>query len=46
MPRLTPEAKRLSLVRLIDRVVAGDEVSKRDINALLTKELQAEIVPE
>jgi hypothetical protein len=43
MPRLTPEAKRLSLVRLIDRVVAGDEVSKRDINALLTKELQAEI---
>ena len=42
MPRLTPEAKRLSLVRLIDRVVAGDEVSKRDINALLTKELQAE----
>lgn len=43
MPRLTPEAKKQSLVRLIDRVVAGDEVSKRDINALLTKELQAEI---
>ena len=42
MPRLTPEAKRQSLERLIDRVVAGDEVSKRDINALLTKELQAE----
>lgn len=43
MPRLTPEAKRQSLARLIDKVVAGDEVSKRDINALLTKELQAEI---
>jgi len=43
MPRLTPEAKKQSLVRLIDRVVAGNEVSKRDINALLTKELQAEI---
>lgn len=43
MPRLTPEAKKQSLVRHIDRVVAGDEVSKRDINALLTKELQAEI---
>ena len=43
MPRLTPEAKRQSLVRLIDKVVAGDEVIKRDINALLTKELQAEI---
>jgi len=43
VPRLTPEAKRQSLVRLIDKVVAGDEVIKRDINALLTKELQAEI---
>lgn len=43
MPRLTPEAKRQSLVRLIDKIVAGDEVIKRDINALLTKELQAEI---
>ena len=37
MPRLTPENKKSSLERLVERVLRDEEVAKRDINALLTK---------
>lgn len=43
MPRLTPENKKSSLERLVDRVLRDEEVAKRDINALLTKELKVEL---
>ena len=43
MPLLTPENKKKSIEKLIAKIEANSEVAKRDINALLTKELQAEI---
>lgn len=43
MPRLKPENKKSSLERLVDRVLRDEEVAKRDINALLTKELKVEL---
>ena len=43
MPLLTPESKKKSIEKLIAKIEANSEVAKRDINALLTKELQAEI---
>jgi hypothetical protein len=43
MPLLTPENKKKSIEKLIAKIKANSEVAKRDINALLTKELQAEI---
>lgn len=43
MPRLTPENKKSSLERLVERVLRDEEVAKRDINALLTKELKVEL---
>jgi hypothetical protein len=43
MPLLTPENKKKSIEKLIAKIEANCEVAKRDINALLTKELQAEI---
>jgi hypothetical protein len=43
MPLLTPENKKKSIEKLIAKINANSEVVKRDINALLTIELQAEI---
>lgn len=43
MPLLTPENKKKSIEKLIAKIKANSEVAKRDINALLTKELQDEI---
>lgn len=43
MPRLTPENKKKSIEKIIAKIASNIEVAKRDINVLLTKELQAEI---
>ena len=43
MPRLLPDAKIRSLEKLIAKIKANGEVAKRDLNALLTDELKAEL---
>ncbi|APB98580.1 hypothetical protein [Polynucleobacter asymbioticus] len=44
MPLLTPENKKKSIEKLITKIKVNGEVAKRDINALLTKELKAELI--
>ncbi len=44
MPLLTPENKKKSIEKLIAKLEANKEVAKRDINALLNKELKAELI--
>ena len=44
MPLLTPENKKKSIAKLIAKLKADKEVAKRDINALLTPNLQAELI--
>jgi hypothetical protein len=46
MPRLLPATKKRSLEKLIAKIKANDEVAKRDLNALLTDELKAELEAE
>jgi hypothetical protein len=43
MPRLLPDTKKRSIEKLIAKIKAGNEVSKRDLNALLTNELKLEL---
>jgi hypothetical protein len=43
MPLLIPENKKRSIEKLIAKLEANKEVAKRDINALLSKELNAEL---
>ena len=44
MPFLTPENKKKSIAKLIAKLEADKEVAKRDINALLTPNLQVELI--
>ena len=44
MPFLIPENKKKSIEKLIAKLEANKEVAKRDINALLSKELKAELI--
>ncbi len=44
MPFLIPENKKKSIEKLIAKLEANKEVAKRDINALLNKELKAELI--
>jgi|APCry1669193181_1035450.scaffolds.fasta_scaffold04212_3 hypothetical protein len=44
MPFLTPENKKKSISKLIAKLEADKEVAKRDINALLTPNLQVELI--
>jgi hypothetical protein len=44
MPLLIPEKKKTSISKLIAKLEADKEVAKRDINVLLTPNLQAELI--
>jgi len=44
MPLLIPENKKKSIEKLIAKLEANKEVAKRDVNALLSKELKAELI--
>ena len=44
MPIFTPENKKKSIEKLLARLEDNKEVAKRDINALLSKELKAELI--
>ena len=44
MPFLIPENKKKSIAKLIAKLEADKEVAKRDINALLTPNLQLELI--
>ena len=44
MPFLIPENKKKSIEKLLARLEDNKEVAKRDINALLSKELKAELI--
>jgi hypothetical protein len=46
MPRLLPDTKKRSLEKLIAKIKANGEIAKRDLNALLTDELKAELETE
>jgi hypothetical protein len=46
MPRLSPEAKKRSLEKVIFKIKSNEEVAKRNIYALLSDELKAELETE